>query len=76
MDLKISKKLKKDVIYINIQLNFRLRVKIWDLFYVMSVTFIMKNYELQNALMSYEFLNALFQTTSIQIHSFKLLISK
>ena len=71
MDLMISKKLKKDVIYINIQLNFRLRVKIWDLFYVMSVTFIMKNYELQNALMSYEFLNALFQTTSIQIHSFK-----
>lgn len=67
----ISKKLKKDVIYINIQLNFRLRVKIWDLFYVMSVTFIMKNYELQNALMSYEFLNALLQTTSIQIHSFK-----
>lgn len=71
MDLKISKKLKKDVIYINIQLNFRLRVKIWSLFYVSSVTFIMKNYELQNALMSYEFLNALFQTTSIQIHSFK-----
>ena len=32
MDLMISKKLKKDVIYINIQLNFRLRVKIWDLF--------------------------------------------
>lgn len=71
MDLKISKKLKKDVIYINIQLNFRLRVKIWSLFYVLSVTFIMKNYELQNALMSYEFLNALLQTTSIQIHSFK-----
>lgn len=76
MDLMISKKLKKDVIYINIQLNFRLRVKIWDLFYVMSVTFIMKNYELQNALMSYEFLNAMLQTTSIQIRSFKLLISK
>ena len=42
MDLKISKKLKKDVIYINLQLNFRFRVKIWDLFYVLSVTFIMK----------------------------------